>query len=239
MKKITLSAILLAGCALHCYAQSIPITDTSTKKKVKKFDHYIGVQMNELISEVLNFNNTSSTTTPINNNPYLLTYSMNSRKSGWGFRVGLGYNYNQSSTNNGIDATTTTINDLQLRVGVDKAFAISRKWSAGVGIDFVMNDNSDHTTDSSNGGGINPGNLGTVTETKTTVMSYGGGPMGWLRYHLTDRILIGTETSFYYVTGNTKQVLTFDGVQSTPNTSDKLTQGTLNVPVAFFLIVKF
>jgi len=70
-------------------------------------------------------------------------------------------------------------------------------------------------------------------------MSYGGGPMGWLRYHLTDRILIGTETSFYYVTGNTKQVLTFDGVQSTPNTSDKLTQGTLNVPVAFFLIVKF
>jgi hypothetical protein len=231
MKKITLAATLLLGCISHSFAQ----TDTATVKKEKLVDMYIGVQMNELISQVFNFNNTN--TTSQNTNPYLVNYSLNSRKSGWGFRVGVGYNYSSTSTNDGITATTTKLNDLEFRIGVDKAYKISKKWSAGIGLDFVMNNNSDHTTNVVNGG-VGFGNSDS-TDTKTTILSYGGGPMGWLRYHVSDRILIGTESSFYYTTGKTTQNITDNGIATTPVTSNNTGQGTLSVPVVFYLIVKF
>ena len=203
-------------------------------KREKTTDQYIGVQMNALINQVFNFNNNN--TASANTNPYLVNYSINSRKTGWGMRVGVGYNYNSGSTNDGITATTTTLNDLEFRIGIDKAYKISKKWTAGVGLDFILNDNNDHTNSVVNSGGFNGSE---TTDTRTTILSYGGGPMAWLRYHISERILIGTETSFYYSTGKTTQNITIDGTSNTPTTSDNTGQGTISTPIAFFLIVMF
>jgi len=236
MKKIMLSAILLTGCLQISFAQ----TDATTTHE-KTVDQYIGVQINELIQQIFNFSSGNAST--VANNPYLLNYSINSHKTGWGARIGIGYNYNSSSTDDGITSTTTKLNDMELRVGVEKRFNISKKWSAGAGLDFVYNSNDDHTVNV-----INSTFGGENTDTKTNISSSGGGPMGWLRYHLTDKILIGTEASFYYTSGNEKQTIIvsdpntgggFPNPPTTTNTSNKVGLGTFSSPVVFFLSVKF
>jgi hypothetical protein len=68
--------------------------------------------------------------------------------------------------------------------------------------------------------------------------------MAWLRYHITSKILLGTETSFYYLTGEQKQTITitdpFGGGSSFPTTtSNKVSQGNISAPVVFYLTVKF
>lgn len=237
MKKLTLFFILSIGCMLDCYAQ----TDAPSVKKDPVVDQYIGVQMNQLIRQVFNFNNSTSTA---NVSPYLLTYNINSKKTGLGIRAGIGYNYLSTSSDDGITATTSKLNDLQVRVGVDRAFRLSDRWSAGAGIDFIYNNNNDNTSSTINSSDT------VTTVTKTASSSYGGGPMGWLRFHVTEHVLIGTEASFYYVTG--KQTVTTDvtdapfggggfGGTTTTETVSKptISQGTFSLPVAFYLIVRF
>lgn len=233
MRRSILVAIAVCGSIGACMAQ----TDDAATQKEKTMDHYIGVQVNGLIRQVFNFNNTTSNTVT---NPYLITYSMNSKKSGWGLRLGAGYNFNSFSTSDGITSVDNKINDLQVRLGVEKLYKLSSKWSAGVGLDLVFNNNDDHTSNT-----VSPGVGGGTTDMETQITSYGGGPAAWLRYNITDRILIGTEASFYYVTGDETRTISvadpFGGgpLPSTPGSSNTINQGTFNSPVAFFIHVKF
>ena len=236
MKQLILSAILFTGCACSTYAQG-DATAIQPEKKEKKFDQYLGVQVNDLIRQVFNFNNT---TVNANTNPFLAVYHINSIKTGWGLRAGIGYNYNSTSNNSGAVSTTSDINDVQFRLGLEKAFSLSDNWTAGAGLDFVYNSNDDKSTNITN-------SFDTVTtSTKTKVTSYGGGPMAWLRYNITKKILIGTEASFYYMTG--KQSIDVHVEESGPgivvqptdsNTDNKIKSGTFSSPVVFYLLVKF
>ncbi len=238
MKKLSLAFILAAGCMCNAHAQTSDPASTGAKEKM--VDQYIGVQLNGLIRQVFNFNNSTSST---NVNPYLLTYTINSKKTGWGIRAGVGYNYNSSTSSNdgGISTTDSKINDLQARLGVDKLFKLSDKWSAGAGLDLVYNTNNDHTINTEN---ASFGNGGIVTDTKTVSSTYGGGPMAWLRYNISQKILVGTEASFYYVTGNTKSTISisdpnnFNPANVPTVTSGNIGQGTFNSPVVFYLVVK-
>ncbi len=237
LRKITLTSILLAGCMLNCSAQS----DSTAQKKEKKIDHYIGVQVNDLVRQVFNFNNNSTST---NTNPYQVTYSINSAKKGWGIRLGFGYNYKSASTNDGITVARTNIDDMRARIGIEKAFRLSKKWSAGAGIDFVYNDDNDHTLSTVSttfGTGTGTGTTTTTrtTDTRTLVSSKGGGPQAWLRYNISQRVLIGTEASFYYVNGSQSNKITIDGVSNTPKISNYLSAGTFSLPVVLFVNVRF
>ncbi len=200
-------------------------------------DQYVGVQMNQLIKQVFNFSNS---TTSVNNNPYLFIYSINLRNSGWGLRVGLGYNYNSTTNDDGITKTTSNINDMQFRLGIEKAFKLSDKWSAGVGIDGLYNTNDDKTTSAQNTA------LDTsASSVHTTIGSIGYGAQGWLRYNITKNILVGTESSFYYTTGKQQQSTTttsssFGNINTTiSKASNNLSSGVFSMPVVFYLMVKF
>lgn len=236
MVKTFAVAILLIGCAGNTYAQQ-EVVETP---KVKKIDHVVGAQINGLIRQVFNFNNTTTAV----GNPYLLTYNINFRKSGWGARVGVGYNYSSSANNDGITDRISKINDKQVRLGGEKAFSLSKKWSAGVGLDVLFNDNNDHTKSTVTSFDT------VVTDTKSKVTSYGAGPMSWLRYHISDKIMIGTEASFYYLTGDQDQTITVTrreftvGPGSTIVTKQtrskpEISQGVISLPVVFYLAVKF
>ena len=220
---------MLVFCPLgSVFAQS----DTAAVKKEKMFDQYISLQINGLVNEVFNYNNNNANT---NTNPYLLNYFLNSKKTGWGIRAGLGYASSSSSTGSDSTFTHTTAksDDLEFRIGIDKAYDISKKWSAGIGFDFVLSDKNDHFTSvGSNGFGFDS------TATQTVILQYGGGPMGWLRYHISGRILVGTEASFYYTTGSTKQTVTVDGSPGVPTNNNNAGQATISAPITFFLIVK-
>jgi len=238
MRKFLL-AILLTGYLSNVFAQNQPVPETT--KKEKQIDQFVGVQLNPLIRQVLNFNN--STASPIVSG-YLLTYNINSRKTGWGLRLGAGVNYNTNWSNDGITETTTDNSHIQARIGIEKAFKLSDKWSAGAGADFltIMNDN--HTTTTVR-------QFDTViTDTKSKVNSYGGGAMAWLRYNITNRISLGTETSLYYTTGKQDNVTRVTQRQRTPGgggtqittTETRAKPTTSNtavqLPVVFYLIIR-
>ncbi len=232
MKKLLLIAILAAGGNYAAFAQ----TDTLTKK----LTHSVGVQINGLIKQVFNFNNTNTPT----GNPYLLTYSVNSVKNGWGGRVGFGYVYTDNASNDGTTDLKSTINQLQVRVGFEKAFKLNEKWSAGVGIDGLANVNDDKTTS-------RVVSFDTITTiTKSAIKSYGCGAMGWLRYSLTPHIQIGTEASLYYTSGKqtqsvaiTRKVFTGGGgtfeTSTEMKTEPTLSNALINLPVVFYLLVRF
>ncbi len=235
MKKIALAAILFTGCLQNGIAQTE--NNSTAGAKEKSTEMYIGVQLNALIRQVFNFNNTSANT---NTNPYLLNYSINSRKSGLGLRFGVGYNYNSSTTNDGITKTEINLNDLQLRLGGEKVFKLSKKWVTGAGVDIVYNNNDDHTINTVNSGSIGGGQK---TDTKTTIATYGGGPQGWLRYHISEKVLIGTEASFYFVAGTEERSVTvtngFPNPTNQKPVSNDVSHGVFNSPIAFFIMVKF
>ena len=242
MKKLLIAGALLAGGLQQAYAQA-EATELTPIKKEQKFDHYVGVQVNALIRQVINFNNNTSIA-PVN--PYLLTYSMNSKRYGWGFRAGLGYNYNSVSVNDGITESVSKLNDLQFRAGVERRFTLSPRWSTGVGLDAVFNYNDDVTSSTVRA-------FDTVTTKITSKKpAFGGGAMGWLRYHINDRIMVGTEASIYYITGKedrTVEITTrkfnnnppFNSVITTEETTSKpkTSEVAFKSPVVFYLIVKF
>lgn len=215
--------------------------NTPTLKQEAKTEHIVGVQMNELIRQVFNFN--SSAGNSANNNPYLLIYTLKFKKCGIGIRTGLGYTYQDFTTEDGLSNKVTQINELHCRLGLEKSFQLSSKWSSGIGIDGIVNLHKNYTSNILR-------SFDTVTtKTHSELNSVGGGAMAWLRYNITPNVLVGTESSFYYSAGNQKQKIentqmdksTFPFVPQTKITTDnsKSSLGVFSVPVTFFLIVKF
>lgn len=230
MKRSLLTGILLAGCCSPLLAQTVE----AEAPKEKKFDHYFAVQLNDLLRQVFTFN---ATTAAANTNPFLFTYNLSHHKTGWGLRAGVGATISSSSSNDNITKRNTDINNMQVRLGVEKMCHLSDKWTAGAGIDMIMKNNQNKTTAVTN-------QTYTVTvNTTTTETSTGGGAMAWLRYNISSRILIGTETSFYYTSGKIKQTVisTDDGPfqnYSETKTDNGASEGKLSVPVVFYLTVK-
>lgn len=238
MKRILLGLTCLAGLSGSLHAQETP----APAPRDKKWNQQIGVQVNELIRQVFNFDDNSDNNTL--RNPYLLVYSINSVKNGWGLRAGLGYNYRSFSENDGVTKRETKINELRARLGVEKSFSLSERWSTGIGVDGVIDYDNNKTT------AVVQSFDTTTTVTSTKATRLGGGAMGWLRYSITSRILIGTETSFYYKSGDEKQTISItrrDFSQPPPpryittvtKSNTTSSEGSLNVPVAFYLIIKF
>src|SRR5690348_13582311 len=118
MRKLILTiAIAVAGTScIYAQTDSTQYADSTAHRK--KIDHYIGVQINELIRQVLNFSNTNNAIT----NPYLLTYTMHFNKPNIGIRLGFGYKYTSSTTDDGVTKTTSNLNDLSLRLGVERMY---------------------------------------------------------------------------------------------------------------------
>jgi hypothetical protein len=236
MKKSILLFIVFLGSTLSTFAQNETSNDADAKKG-KMTDHYIGVQLNSLIKQVFNFNNGVN---PAATNPYLLTYNMNSRKTGWGFRIGINANFGNSSSTNLNVENSASINDIRFRVGVEKAYKLSRKWTAGAGIDLLFNNNNDEMT-SNNRSFYDTASI----VTKTLFTSYGGGAMGWLRYNITERILVGTEASYYYTTGqetitiDQTTIASFQTIIKHTSSKPTISHASLNLPIAFYLSVKF
>lgn len=233
VKNLLLAVLVFTASA--SYAQT---ADTAIASK--RYSHQFGLQVNELFRQIFNFDGNA-----VNTNPYLFTYSINSVRSGWGLRTGVGYNYQSATTDDGITRRTSELNDLKFRIGGEKLFMLSRKWSTGVGADFVVDHNDDYTKSMVRSFDT----VTTVTNTKLTAL--GGGPMVWLRYHINKNILIGTEASFYYTKGEEKSDVSITRRQFIPGTGgsqivtttskvdNERISGTLAVPIAIFIFVKF
>lgn len=240
MKKTTLLSFLLIGGIATTYAQ-----DNSEQAimpappKEKMFEHQVGVQMNQLIRQIFNFSNTATT----NNNPFLLTYTLTHAKTGIGLRLGAGYEQRSFVDDDGVSSRDGKITDMNFRAGLEKSFNLGSGFTAGVGADFVMDQSTDDTKSLIRSVDT------TKIITKSSVNNVGGGAMAWLRYNISKKILVGTETSFYYRTGKIKQDVTVakkdlttpaqPWIETTTSLNNTQSEGIFSVPMVFYLIVKF
>lgn len=202
----------------------------------KKMTHVVGVQANQLIRQIFNFSNNN----PTINNPYLLTYSALHIKSKWGFDVGLGYTYNNIFDNDGNTKKESNINELYARIGVQKLIPLTRKFSSQFSF-HILCELLDNKTSS-----VQEFNFQKTTiNTNNNAFRYGVGPALSLRYKINNRVFVGTETNYYFKTGNTKSNVTtlteFQGqsaqYQST-KTDNTMTTFLLNAPTAIFLQIR-
>lgn len=231
MKHAILSAaITLLPLAAFC--QDDLFSDTGKRKGLNFHpDHYIGVQINELTKQILSVNNSDIT----NDNPFLVTYQATDRKTGWGVRGGVGLLFSTAKTV--VDPAPSGYSVkaskwlAQMRVGAEKTFNLAPRWSTGVGVDLVYRYQKQSIKEDAQFGGYN------ADSTSTTNMT-GIGAMGWLRYGITKRIFIGTETSFYYLAGKTKYSISYFGGPTTDDVNEKSTEAKFNMPVVFYLYVK-
>src|SRR6188768_1945184 len=92
----------------------------------KVVNHYIGVQVNELLRQLINLNETNE----IIDNPYLFTYSIFTNKSGWGLQGGFGFNYHQIKDKISVTAQESKISESFYRAGVGKQFHLGKRWTA-------------------------------------------------------------------------------------------------------------
>jgi len=215
--------LLIVGHKL--LAQDRPVEDPEpAPNHSKTVSHYIGIQANQLIRQLVSFggNNTAVT------NPYLLTYAVNSKSNGWGFATGLGYSSIQTKTTDVFVSTVSKIDDFAWRIGGERKVYLSRHWLAGIGGDVLIESNKSETISDT---GTNPN--GTIT---TTTKRNGLGPRVLLSYQFHNRLMIGTEASYYFKWITQSQKVTGLG-QSQPDT--ELRSFAITLPAAVFLIMKF
>jgi hypothetical protein len=238
-KLIVLAAFL--SCLLTSFAQS---TDSDNQPK---YTQYIGVQANELIKQIVNLNNSSTVIT----NPYLLTYTILSNKCGWGIEAGLGINY-QDTQNKVPVSDESKNNDYNFRIGICKKFKIGKRFEAGFGLDIIYNYSDDVTTSSTStvSGGFTDSSS-TVTTTKITGIGFG--PQLYLGFNISQRVILGTEVSYYYTSStqkenvfNTDTQIEVSGNQtittstsSNSNLETDIKSLSFSFPTVIFLIVKF
>jgi hypothetical protein len=223
-RSIGVSLLLFAFASGYCQdATNLAATTESVETKLTR--HYVGVQANQLISQLLNFGGTAAS--PVN--PYFMVYSFNSTKTGVGMNFGLGYTYTSSSNGDPITPRTTTDNTFSFRIGVEKKVYFHRKWFYSYGMDVLYEDANSKTETVFNPGG---GGINNTTETST---SGGGlGPRFTLNFHISDKLLLGTEASYYYkfATATTK-------VTGQPDQTNKPKSFSFAVPAVIFLVLKF
>jgi hypothetical protein len=225
---------------LFCVGLSIAMAQTdktteveSAEKKERLATTYLGVQANQLIRQIFNFSNSNSAI----DNPYLFIYSVNSKETGVGFSSGLGFSVSHVSDGDPSNKRETKINNLSLRVGVEKKSSIGKKWLVSWGFD-ITHDNLKNET--SNTQSFNPNNTSVFTTTNTT-SSWGIGPRFTLNFQVTNRILLATEANYYYKSGSTATTSsnTSPSFSSKIESSNDFTKFQFTVPAVIYLIVKF
>jgi hypothetical protein len=222
----TLICLCLLTIGHKLVAQERPTDDINPIPSTRKVSHYVGLQANQLIRQLLSFggNNTAVT------NPYALVYTVNSKETGWGLATGLGYSSIQTKTSDLFTSTTSKVDDFAWRVGFEKKTYILKNWLLSLGGDFLVESNK-AVTITNNGSATNP----TVT---TKEKRQGFGPRASLNYHINDKLLIGTEASYYFKSIKHTQTQTNTGVTPPKDPDSSLHSFSFTLPAVIFVIVK-
>ncbi len=177
IKIYTLFAFLLF--ALPSIAQIETIETHASNWK-----HEFGINATNFINLFFSFNDNNALT-----NNYLLTYKR-TKDDKKVIRMGIGLRGNHSIDNpdddfSNFDKRTSSLFDLDYRLGVERQFSIKGKWSVNAGIDWIVGYRYDNVN---------------TDENKVTRHVYytGGGPVGGIQFMINERIGLLTETSLYF-----------------------------------------
>jgi len=234
---VKFSLFVFAAIIISCRTAS-----AQDSVNTKNYYGYAGVQINNFVRQYIN----SGTTTT--NNPYMLNCGFNNKKSGWGMRLGIGFNQITSTNNTGSGETHSSGDDLHLRIGVERSYKLTKHWYAGCGVDLVLNNQNDFNGNTFYAPNSQTGQIDSLTSgTKTLVTNYGIGLMGWVRYKLNKHIYFGTESSYYYLMGTKKQDILYQEWNNVTNNYMPLTsrinasvsQVNFASPIVLYMFVYF
>lgn len=234
---------------LFVAAGSRPVCSQNDSSNLRRSNHYLGVQANQLIRQLLNFGGASASTV---NNPYLFVWSFNNKKTGWGMNTGFGLNLNEFTDGDANSKRTTNISDLNMRIGFEKKSTLGKRWLTSWGFDLVHQNFSNSTVTTSTPVPSNP-NIKNVVDTQNSTSGWGFGPRFTLNFSITQKLILGTEATYYYRSGSTSQKSTITNTslitdsqgREVLNTSSNTTDSSsdfksfqFNLPVALFLLLK-
>lgn len=207
-------------------AQDRPIEKQEPAPSTKTVSHYIGLQANQLLRQLISFGGNSTAIT----NPYLLTYSVNSKDNGVGFASGLGFSSTTTKSTDNFTSVVSKVNDFAWRFGPEKKKYLSKYWLFGFGADVVLELSKAET--------VSQSGTGNPAITVTTNTSRGGfGPRASLAFQFHDRLMVGTEAAYYFKWGNQEQTSTNSGQPNDPGT--KIKSFNFSLPAVIFLTMKF
>jgi len=212
--------------AFALFALAWPAAAQDATESVRTNSRFLGVQANQLVQQLLNFGGTNNAVA----NPYLLTYAFNHNTSGTGMSFGLGYSYRHFNDGDAITPRQTTESDLFIRAGLEKKVFWGKRWMGSYGMDLVLDRLRDKTKTTSNFGGGGP-----PIETGSTTNLAGLGPRCTLNFQVAEKILIGTEASYYFKSGKQK----IEDHTVSVNTEHKQRSFNLAVPSVLYLILRF
>lgn len=192
-------------------------SDYGTSREVRGYNHYVGLQANQLIQQVFNFSNDDTES----GNPFVFTYAFNTVQKGSGMSFGLGYLSNKvEDLDQGLKRTTKT-SDIHFRIGYEKKSFVGKRLIVGYGLDFLLNHGVDETK-------IDNGGL----EFNTKTNGFGFGPRMPILLKISEKIFVGTEMSWYF-----RQERSDSDFPSLPTSESELVSRSfiLQMPTAIFL----
>jgi hypothetical protein len=237
IKRALFLSSVLSLISIASIAQVTHASDAGLENE-KKFNHFVGVQINPLLRQLLTIGSVPNT-----GNPFLLNYSLNNSRTKWGVHAGVGFSFSQIKDNDNITDRKTLVTSVSSRIGFDKYYDLGTRWQLGFGIDGVyqLSENITNTQVIS---------FDTInTENRITSQISGGGLRGFARFKLSERVLLGTECTMYYQFGynKTETKITspdfnqpgFPNVTTTSMVNQDLMESSLSLPVAVYLIFRF
>ena len=146
---------------------------------------FLSLQGNELLRQLMNFGDAG-----IPDNPYFFNYTYVA-ETGDGLNIGFALSADEFNQQNGFSSVNTEINNFSLRVGYEKRNHINKRFFYSLGVDLLVDSfkNTTTTTDTFNSGRV---------KTESTTSGWGIGPRFTLNYRITDALIIGTESNYYY-----------------------------------------
>jgi len=207
------------------------------------FDNFISLQGNELLRQIVSFDDS-----PEVQNPYLFKYTLRHNSTGFVFNAGLGFSDTKVTDENDVE-THIQMNDLRLGLGYQKK--LGRVIEAGVGIDYLIGRDRIETISISVQDFQSFIDSSYATSKQVNRRS-GFGLQGSLMFVIAKWITVGTEFSIQYIRAeegfnaiNKRYSIPANpnnqtvGTISVVNEKDDRTTSEILLPVAIFIGIRF
>jgi hypothetical protein len=212
----------LLGALFILFLTHILSAQDDAPRTEKKFKHELGLNVTNLITDLLGNNNRSDPGT------YLLSYKRLNGNSA--FRLGLNINFSLSQQRfNGFTNNLTNQN-IQLRLGKEWRHDIVKRFQYYFGVDGLAGYQSEQSAANVNGL--------TIVQ-KDEVVLVGVGPVLGFQFAIYEKLLIGTEGSLYATFNRTSTDFTTFGSIPIPARSSNGLNIQTGLPKSLFLILKF
>jgi hypothetical protein len=212
---------LLSALFILCLTHILSAQDDALQTE-RKFKHELGLNVTNLITDLLGNNNRSDPGT------YLISYKRLNGNSA--FRLGLNVNFSLSQERfNGFDNNLTNQN-LQVRLGKEWRHDIVKRFQYYFGVDALVGFQSEQSAANVNGS--------TIIQ-KDQVVLAGVGPVLGFQFAIYDKLLIGTEGALYATFNRTSTDFTVIGSIPIPSRSSNGLNIQTGLPKSLFLILKF